>query len=255
MPPLNRSNSNISNQSANGSPVVVIPESGSGAEMNQVVSPVKVKTTAADDDLDLKSDSEVRERESGEYEEETEADDNSVVSDVSRGDQPSDSFHTPSASLHNLPEAKEYGSDFETTSISSQLGKEDFSHPPDENSPKGWIVGPGSRSAYESGSNYLDYSASLSTPGNGNGALSELTQSLESNISRESSSSSGNNSATKDVLLLPGTYNSKPSKKKMWYHVFTPSYKTKSSDFRKYFKDLPVDERLIVGKHLISTCK
>jgi hypothetical protein len=233
--------------------VVVILETGSGAEMNQVVSPVKLKSTAADDDLDLKSDPKVRERESGEYEEETEADDNSVVSDVSRGDQPSDSFHTPSASLHNLPEAKEYGSDFETNSISSQLEKEEFSHEPDENSPEGWIVGPGSRSAYESGSNYVDYSASLSTPGNG--ALSELTQSLECNISRESSSSSGNNSATKDVPLLPGTYNSKPSKKKMWYHVFTSSYKTKSSDFRKYFKDLPVDERLIVGKHLISTFK
>lgn len=38
-------------------------------------------------------------------------------------------------------------------------------------------------------------------------------------------------------------------KKKMWYQqIFSTSYKTRSGDFKRIFKDLPPKERLIVGK-------
>ena len=30
--------------------------------------------------------------------------------------------------------------------------------------------------------------------------------------------------------------------------MFSPTYKSRSEDFRKFFKDIPHDERLIVGK-------
>lgn len=41
---------------------------------------------------------------------------------------------------------------------------------------------------------------------------------------------------------------SERAKKKAWYSVLYPSYKSRSEDFKKLFKDVPDDERLIVGK-------
>jgi hypothetical protein len=38
------------------------------------------------------------------------------------------------------------------------------------------------------------------------------------------------------------------AKKKAWYNVLYPSYKSRSEDFKKLFKDVPDDERLIVGE-------
>jgi hypothetical protein len=37
------------------------------------------------------------------------------------------------------------------------------------------------------------------------------------------------------------------TKKKSWYNALYPTYKSKSDDFKRLFKDLPDDERLIVG--------
>lgn len=37
-------------------------------------------------------------------------------------------------------------------------------------------------------------------------------------------------------------------RKKSWYNVIYPSYKSRSQTFKKLFKDVPNDERLIVGK-------
>ena len=86
----------------------------------------------------------------------------------------------------------------------------------------------------------------------------EVTQSLES---KESSlcSSGGSSIASGSIrehhhqhpmiIGTPARFNPKPNKKKMWYHVFYPSYKTRSSDFKRIFKDLPAEERLIVGKN------
>lgn len=37
-------------------------------------------------------------------------------------------------------------------------------------------------------------------------------------------------------------------RKKSWYNVIYPSYKSRSQTLKKLFKDVPNDERLIVGK-------
>lgn len=50
---------------------------------------------------------------------------------------------------------------------------------------------------------------------------------------------------------VPGKANNKgkgQAKKKSWYSVFYPSYKSRSADYKKLFKDVPDDERLLVGK-------
>lgn len=39
------------------------------------------------------------------------------------------------------------------------------------------------------------------------------------------------------------------TKKKSWYNAFYPTYKSKCEDFKRLFKDLPDDERLIVGNY------
>lgn len=39
------------------------------------------------------------------------------------------------------------------------------------------------------------------------------------------------------------------AKKKAWYHGLYPSYKSRCEDFKKLFKDVPDDERLIVGEY------
>lgn len=36
--------------------------------------------------------------------------------------------------------------------------------------------------------------------------------------------------------------------KKSWYSVLSPTYKSRSEDLKRLFKDLPSDERLIVGE-------
>lgn len=42
---------------------------------------------------------------------------------------------------------------------------------------------------------------------------------------------------------------SERAKKKSWYSVLYPSYKSRSEDFKKLFKGVPDDERLVVGKY------
>lgn len=37
-------------------------------------------------------------------------------------------------------------------------------------------------------------------------------------------------------------------KRKSWYNVIYPSYKSRSETFKKLFKEVPDDERLIIGK-------
>ena len=41
---------------------------------------------------------------------------------------------------------------------------------------------------------------------------------------------------------------SSKSGKKPWYSAFTFSYKQRNEDFKRLFKDLPADERLLVGR-------
>ncbi|XP_041674069.1 LOW QUALITY PROTEIN: protein Aster-B [Drosophila eugracilis] len=76
--------------------------------------------------------------------------------------------------------------------------------------------------------------------------LSDLTQHELSllRVDREpqvtSSSSTSNEKAAKPSRL------SERAKKKSWYNVIYPNYKSRAEDFKKLFKDVPNDERLIV---------
>lgn len=47
---------------------------------------------------------------------------------------------------------------------------------------------------------------------------------------------------------------SERAKKKSWYNVLYPNYKSRSQDFKKLFKEVPNDERLIVGKLIGFLC-
>ncbi|KAK2587894.1 hypothetical protein KPH14_003990 [Odynerus spinipes] len=42
-------------------------------------------------------------------------------------------------------------------------------------------------------------------------------------------------------------------KKSSWYHVLYPTYKSRSEDFKRIFKDVPDDERLVVALSVIHT--
>lgn len=58
-----------------------------------------------------------------------------------------------------------------------------------------------------------------------------------------SSSSTSNEKPAKSTSRL-----SERAKKKSWYNVIYPNYKSRAEDFKKLFKDVPNDERLIVGE-------
>lgn len=45
-----------------------------------------------------------------------------------------------------------------------------------------------------------------------------------------------------------GRSTEKTKKKSSWYNALYPTYKSKSEDFKRIFKDVPDDERLVVGK-------
>lgn len=50
-------------------------------------------------------------------------------------------------------------------------------------------------------------------------------------------------------IRRPSSRLAEKAKKKAWYNVIYPSYKSRSEDFKKLF-DIPDDERLLVGKCL-----
>ncbi|XP_011700392.1 PREDICTED: GRAM domain-containing protein 1B-like [Wasmannia auropunctata] len=62
-------------------------------------------------------------------------------------------------------------------------------------------------------------------------------------ISRSSDSADVNKSSHENKKE---TRSSDRSKKKSWYNVLYPTYKSRSEDFRRIFKDVPDDERLVV---------
>lgn len=53
---------------------------------------------------------------------------------------------------------------------------------------------------------------------------------------------------TVSPVANPKTKVSERAKKKAWYSVLYPSYKSRSEDFKKLFKGVPDDERLVVGE-------
>lgn len=46
--------------------------------------------------------------------------------------------------------------------------------------------------------------------------------------------------------------NEKGKKKTPWYSVLYPTYKSRSDDFKRLFKELSPEERLVVGKYFFS---
>lgn len=52
----------------------------------------------------------------------------------------------------------------------------------------------------------------------------------------------------KDKLKPYSSKLAERAKKKAWYSVLYPSYKSRSEDFKKLFKDVPDEERLVVGE-------
>jgi len=90
-----------------------------------------------------------------------------------------------------------------------------------------------------------------------------VTPTTDLSISVDSNNSSGvvtgatgvmNRTASSGSIVV-GSQNSSnnakkiPGKKKMWYQqIFSTSYKTRSAEFKRIFKDLSAKERLIVGK-------
>ncbi|OXA60808.1 GRAM domain-containing protein 1B [Folsomia candida] len=73
--------------------------------------------------------------------------------------------------------------------------------------------------------------------------MNELGSS-ESNASKEGSIGVG---PTSKELAKAAKLARKPAKKRMWYQqIFSASYKSRSGDFKKLFKELPIKERLLV---------
>ncbi|KAH8368897.1 hypothetical protein KR200_000997, partial [Drosophila serrata] len=112
---------------------------------------------------------------------------------------------------------------------------------------------PGSRKSSTSSKGKGASQAKLSTSSNGRDEqdttqhrLSDLTPHELSllRVDREqqvtSSSSTSNEKPAKPSRL------SERAKKKSWYNVIYPNYKSRAEDFKKLFKDVPNDERLIV---------
>lgn len=65
-------------------------------------------------------------------------------------------------------------------------------------------------------------------------------------ISRSSDSADLNKSHENKKEARSGD---RSKKKSSWYNVLYPTYKSRSEDFRRIFKDVPDDERLVVGKY------
>ena len=56
------------------------------------------------------------------------------------------------------------------------------------------------------------------------------------------------NSASEGKKESTGSRADRVKKKPSWYHVLYPTYKSRSEDFKRIFKDVPDDERLVVGQ-------
>lgn len=74
---------------------------------------------------------------------------------------------------------------------------------------------------------------------------SRSNEQLDLNRSTSQESTAGPSKDKKDAAKS----SDKPKKKPAWYSAFYPTYKSRSEDFKRLFKNVPDDERLIVGKY------
>ncbi|XP_017047494.1 protein Aster-B isoform X11 [Drosophila ficusphila] len=140
--------------------------------------------------------------------------------------------------------------------VSSESSKDQPQQPQSVDSngfiaPGGQSDSPGSRKSSTSSKGKTQAKLSTSSSGRdeqdiSHHRLSDLTQHELSllRVDREqqvtSSSSTSNEKPAKPSRL------SERAKKKSWYNVIYPNYKSRAEDFKKLFKDVPNDERLIV---------
>ncbi|XP_070202232.1 protein Aster-B-like [Littorina saxatilis] len=73
-------------------------------------------------------------------------------------------------------------------------------------------------------------------------------KSLDLNLSVDSWNGTLSEGGSRSIDVMPTSKGSKGDKKKKgsWYTMLSPTYKSRSEDFRKTFKEIPRDERLIV---------
>lgn len=74
--------------------------------------------------------------------------------------------------------------------------------------------------------------------------VNKLDDQQQQDITNKSSDSSQTVKSSHDGKKE--TRSSERNKKKSWYHVLYPTYKSRSDDFKRIFKDVPDDERLVV---------
>lgn len=83
------------------------------------------------------------------------------------------------------------------------------------------------------------------------------SQESSSRISQESGSRERLSSTNIEIIPSPQDCISvtgkekreRTKKKSSWFNSFYPTYKSRSEDFKKLFKNVPDDERLVVGKN------
>jgi hypothetical protein len=71
-------------------------------------------------------------------------------------------------------------------------------------------------------------------------------------IKKEKENKGGSDSNKTDKVDKPPSERASSKKKSSWYNVLYPTYKTRSEGFKRIFRDLPLDERLVVGKPLYN---
>lgn len=75
-----------------------------------------------------------------------------------------------------------------------------------------------------------------------------LSRSSDSGHIHELSRSISHEGPSKERTKESGRGSDRTKKKSSWYNVLYPTYKSRSEDFKRIFKDVPSEERLIVGK-------
>jgi hypothetical protein len=81
-----------------------------------------------------------------------------------------------------------------------------------------------------------------------------MIKDMRQSTTSDTSVSPETSSKSQDDLKRPSSTLAEKAKKKNWYNVIYPSYKSRSDDFKKLFS-IPEDERLLVGKFFYRTCE
>lgn len=188
-----------------------------------------------------------------------------------------DTYFTPSTSLHNIvlnkqdkkkssshPDGQLHSENNKSTDTDSKIAANKDSATSNEKSDEDEVAGAGDEIKSPSvlphivveEENYDEIMDDNKSPDHSEDAsgtlMGDLTHSTESNTSKESTGGFG--SGSKDIQIIkhhkPPGVRGKPTKKRMWYQqIFSASYKSRSGDFKKIFKELPSKERLLVGNY------